>query len=113
MHVELIAAHGGLAGPPRLADLEAALTRPEQQYRYATQPLPLEQLAAAYGFALERNHCFPDGNKRVALAVIEVFLQLNERELLAEEVDAANTMQRVASGEMTEGELAAWIAAHT
>ena len=113
MHVELIAEHGGLAGPPRLAELEAALARPQQQYSYATQPLSLEQLAAAYGFALARNHCFPDGNKRVALAVIDVFLQLNGRELLAEEVDAANTMQSVASGELTEAELAAWIAAHS
>jgi len=113
MHVELIAEHGGLAGPPRLAELEAALARPQQQYGYATQPISLEQLAAAYGFALARNHCFPDGNKRVALAVIDVFLQLNGRELLAEEVDAANTMKRVASGDMTESELSAWIAGHS
>lgn len=112
MHVELIAEHGGLAGPPRLAELEAALARPQQQFSYATQPLSLAQLAAAYGFALARNHCFPDGNKRIALAVIDVFLQLNGRELLAEEVDAANTMQSVASGKMTESELAAWIAGH-
>jgi death on curing protein len=113
MHVELIAEHGGLPGPPRLADLEAALARPQQQHSYNARPQSLERLAAAYGYALARNHCFPDDNKRVALAVIDVFLQLNGRELLAEEVDAANTMQNVASGEMTEDELAAWIAAHS
>jgi death-on-curing protein len=50
--------------------------------------------------------------QRVALAVIDVFLQLNGRELLAEEVDAANTMQRVAAGDFTEEQLAEWIAAH-
>jgi death on curing protein len=113
MHVELIAEHGGLAGPPRLAELEAALARPQQQFSYATKASSLAQLAAAYGCALARNHCFPDGNKRVALAVMDVFRQLNGRELLAEEADAALTMQSVASGEMTEAELSAWIAAHS
>ena len=110
MHGELIAEHGGLPGPPRLSDLEAALARPRQQYAYATKPLPLlARLAAAYGYALARSHCFPDGNKRVALSVIDVFLQMNGRELTADEVDAANTMQSVASGDISEEELAAWI----
>jgi death on curing protein len=112
MQLELIAEHGGLAGPPRIAGLEAALARPQQQFSYATPPPSLERLAAAYGYALARNHCFPDGNKRMALAVIDVFLQLNGRELLAEEVDAADTMQCVASGDLTEEQLADWIAAH-
>lgn len=111
MQLELIAEHGGPAGPPRIAELEAALARPQQQFSYASPPPSLERLAAAYGFALARNHCFPDGNKRVALAVIDVFLQLNGRELLAEEVDAANTMQRVAAGALTEEQLADWITA--
>jgi death-on-curing protein len=112
IQLELIAEHGGLGGPPRIAALEAALARPKQQFSYATSPPSLERLAAAYGYALARNHCFPDGNKRVALAVIDVFLQLNGRELLAEEVDAANAMQRVAAGDLTEEQLADWIAAH-
>src|ERR1700691_1594855 len=98
IQLELIAEHGGLASPPRTGDLEAALARPQQQFSYANPQPSLERLAAAYGFALARSHCFPDGNKRVALAVIDVFLQLNGRELLAKEVDAADTMQRVAAG---------------
>ena len=112
IQLELIAEHGGLAGPPRTGDLEAALARPQQQFSYANPQPSLERLAAAYGFALARSHCFPDGNKRVALAVIDVFLQLNGRELLAKEVDAADTMQRVAAGDLTEEQLAEWIAAH-
>jgi death-on-curing protein len=114
MHAELIAEHGGLSGPARVAELEAALGRPRHQFSYATPPPPpsLERLAAAYGYALARNHCFPDGNKRIALAVIDVFLQLNGRELLAEEVDAANTIQSVAAGDLTEEQLADWIRKH-
>ncbi len=63
--------------------------------------------------AFARTHRFPDGNKRVALSVIDVFLQMNGRELLADEVDAANTMQSFASGDISEEELAACIEANS
>src|SRR5579863_7425272 len=106
MHAELIGEHGGLAGPVRIADLEAALGRPQHQYRYATPGPSLERLAAAYGYSLARNHCFADGNKRIALAVIDVFLQINGRELTAEEVDAAQIIRSVAAGKLTEEQLA-------
>jgi death-on-curing protein len=111
MHAELVDEHGGLFGPARIADLEAALARPRHQHRYS-DPSPLERLAAAYGFALARNHCFADGNKRIALALIDVFLQMNGRELTAEEVDAAEIIRSVAAGKVTEEQLAAWISEH-
>ena len=113
MHAELIAEHGGLAGPMRLAELEAALGQPQHQYSYSDPSPSLERLAAAYGYSLARNHCFADGNKRIALAVIDVFLHLNGRELTAEEVDAAETILSVAAGKLTEDELAAWISEHS
>jgi death-on-curing protein len=109
IQAELIAEHGGLAGPPRLGDLEAALGRPINLHAYAESPPSLPRLAAAYGFALARGHCFPDGNKRVALAIIDVFLRMNGLELSAEEMDAVDTIQRLAAGELTEDELARWV----
>jgi death-on-curing protein len=110
---ELIAEHGGLAGPPRQGDLEAALGRPVNLHAYAESPPSLPRLAAAYGFALARGHCFPDGNKRVALAIIDVFLRMNGLTLTADETDAVVTIQALAAGELTEEELADWIAAHS
>jgi death-on-curing protein len=110
---ELIAEHGGLAGPPRLGDLEAALGRPVNLHSYAGATSTLARLAAAYGFALARGHCFPDGNKRVALAVVDVFLRINDSELTADEADAALTIQSLAAGDLTEDEFAAWIAANS
>ena len=50
---------------------------------------------------------------RVTIAVIDVFLQLNGRELTAEEVDAAEIFRSVAAGKLTEDELAAWISEHS
>jgi death-on-curing protein len=110
---ELIAEHGGLSGPPRHGDLEAALGRPVNLHTYSEALPSLPRLAAAYGFALARGHCFPDGNKRVALAIVDVFLRLNGFELTADELDAVDTIQSLAAGDLTEDGLADWITAHS
>jgi death-on-curing protein len=110
---ELIAEHGGLSGPPRHGDLEAALGRPVNLHAYSETPPSLPRLAAAYGFALARGHCFPDGNKRIALAIVDVFLRLIGSELAADEMDAVDTIQALAAGDLTEDQLAEWIAGHT
>lgn len=112
MQGELIAQHGGLPGLPRGDDLVAALARPGNVLACASAPPSLARLAAAYGFAVARGHCFRDGNEGMALAVMDVFLQLNGHELAAPEAGAARTLSRLAAGELTEGELADWIAAH-
>ncbi len=110
---EVIDEHGGLSGPPRQGDLEAALARPANLHAYAQTPPTLARLAAACGFALARGHCFPDGNKRIALAIVDVFLRMNGSELTADEMDAAATIQALAAGEISEDELAAWIGDHS
>ena len=101
--------HGGLPGTSREGSLEAALARPQQLFTY-TKPRPsLARLAAAYAFALARGHCFPDGNKRIALSVLDVFLQLNRHELTAGEVEVVFVIRELAAGAMSEGALAEWI----
>ena len=113
IQAELIAEHGGLTGPPRQDDLEAALGRPANLHANSESRPTLPRLAAAYGFALARGHCFPDGNKRVALAVIDVLLRMNGLALAADELDAVSTIQSLAAGDLTEDELAEWIATNS
>ena len=110
MQAELIVEHGGLSGPPRRGDLEAALDCPRNLHAYGGAAVTLPRLAAAYGYALARGHCFPDGNKRVALATIDVFLRINGLALTAPETDAVHAIQALAAGDLSEDELAAWIA---
>lgn len=112
IHRALVQEHGGLIGPPRPDSLGAALARPRQLHHYAKPEPSLPRLAAACGFALARGHCFADGNKRVALAIIDVFLQLNGSELAASEPDAVVTLQALSAGELSEDELTDWIAAN-
>jgi death-on-curing protein len=113
IQAELIAEHGGLSGPPRAGDLEAALGRPVNLHAYSESPPSIPRLAAAYGFALARGHCFPDGNKRIALAIIDVFLRMNGLELAAAQTDAVDTILRLAAGELGEDDLARWIEANS
>ncbi len=107
IHAQLIAEHGGPAGLRDEAALESAIARPRQKHHYGPTDLPT--LAAAYAYGLCTNHPFADGNKRVALACMDVFLRLQGRALLASEVESVSTMLALASGELTEEALAEWI----
>jgi death-on-curing protein len=71
-HQLLIERYGGASGLRDAGALEAALHRPQTGY-YDT----LLHEAAALFESLVQNHPFVDGNKRVAFAVIDVFLRIN------------------------------------
>ena len=109
MHGEQVAEHGGLQGVRDQGLLESALARPENQAAYGDPDVC--DLAAAYAFGLARNHPFADGNKRTAFVVSATFLLLNGRNLTASEVDVVETFLKLASGDLTESDLAAWFRA--
>jgi len=71
-HKELIARYGGAGGIRDAGALESALHRPQTGY-YDT----IVHEAAALLESLVQNHPFVDGNKRVAFAVVDVFLRIN------------------------------------
>ena len=109
LHATLIARHGGLGGIRDAGLLDSALARPQNLFAYGEPSL--FELAAAYCAGVVRNHPFIDGNKRVGLAVADVFLQLNGFEIVAAEPEAVFMIRDLAAGEIAEAELAAWIAA--
>jgi death on curing protein len=71
-HQQLIERYGGAPGVRDVGALESALHRPQTGY-YDT----LIHEAAALLESLVQNHPFVDGNKRVAFAVVDVFLRIN------------------------------------
>ncbi|SRR6266852_424811 len=77
IHVEVLAAHGGMAGIRDEGLLESAVAAP--QATMFGEPLIKDglEIGAAYLFYLCRNHPFLDGNKRTALAACLVFLEQN------------------------------------
>jgi death on curing protein len=79
IHELLIDAFGGARGVRDAGLVESALLRPQTGY-YAD----LIEEAAALWESLAMNHGFIDGNKRVAYACVELFLQMNGLDIAAD-----------------------------
>ena len=112
IHLDQIREHGGLAGIRDENALEAALARPRRKWHYQTAT-PIPGLAAAYGFGLSRGHPYRDGNKRVSLVAMVVFLELNGRQFTASESEVVEAMVAFASGLLGEADLAKWLTEHS
>lgn len=111
LHEESIAEFGGVRGLRDEGLLDSALARPPHNHAYNPDST-ISDLAASYAFGLAKNHAFVDGNKRAAFLSIGLFLAINGYRLKADQVDAINTMLAVASGDLDEPSLSAWIAAN-
>lgn len=107
-HDQEVVRRGGFSGVRDDDAIESALARPQQKWAYDTPTLA--ELAAAYGFGLATNPGYRYGNKRVAFMAMYVFLGLNGLDIRRPEPEIVVVMTNVASGEMSEAALAAWIA---
>jgi len=58
---------------------------------------------------LAKNHPFVDGNKRAALAVAAIFLEMNGFSLDAPEPETVVVIERLAAGDLSEPALANWL----
>lgn len=112
VHRILVAEHGGV---PDLRDrglLDSALNRAVNRFAYEDGATPFV-LAAVYAYGLARNHPFVDGNKRIALTSIAMFLVDNGYVFEPDRADALMTTVRLAAGDLSKEELARWIEANT
>jgi death on curing protein len=112
-HTQQIALFGGSDGVRDRGLLDSALARPKNLFAYAERALTMADLAAAYAFGICSNHPFVDGNKRTAMEVAFVFLEFNGMAITASQEEACVTFLRLATGEITEPELALWFAENT
>jgi len=112
LHSASLATFGGSTGIRDEGLLDSALARPENRFLYAQEP-DLPELAASYGFGIAKNHPFIDGNKRAAFHAVGLFLSINGFELVADQVDAIQTVMSLAAGGLTEEQFAAWIRKNT
>ena len=106
IHDRQLAEHGGGVGVRDDAMLESALARPINRWAYGDEDSA--SLAAAYAFGVARNHPFVDGNKRTAWVLARLFLARNGYEFVIEAPHAIAAMLALASGEMSENEMADW-----
>lgn len=108
LHEESLAEFGGPSGLQDEGLLDSALARPRNQYAY-NPGSSIAELAAAYGFGVAKNHASVDGNKRAAFLSIGLFLALNGYRVVADQVDAIQTILAVAAGDVDQPQLAAWV----
>ena len=85
--------------------LESAFATFDGQELYPTK----QEKGARLGFSLISNHAFVDGNKRIGMLVMLVFLEVNGINLRLTNEEIARVGLAVAAGEMKYEELLAWI----
>jgi death-on-curing protein len=108
IHYGQLREHGGGFGIRDENLLESAIARPRVKWGYEPSA-DLAGLAASLGFGLTNNHPYVDGNKRTAFVAMAVLLLINGKRLQVPEPEAVITMLALASGKLTEPQLAEWI----
>jgi death-on-curing protein len=115
IHDAQLAEHGGRAGRADIDLLRAALARPINRAAYeeaGAARADAASLAAAYCFAIARDHPFARGNKRTALVVAELFLLDNGFELIAEDGETLASVLALSEGTMSEDAFAEFLRTH-
>jgi len=108
-HNEMIAEHGGIRGIRDNNLLESACASPMHLYHYKNPKPSICELAAKYAYSITRNHPFFDGNKRIAVLVCELFLELNDCNLIYSDEEAYFIFKDLSTGNIGEEEFASWL----
>lgn len=109
LHRWVLQKDGGQEGFLNEDGLESAVAQPRQIFGSQELYPTVAEKASAYGFALACNHYFADGNKRVALFAMTLFLFLNGYELESETDENERLFLALAGGQVSRDKLTAWI----
>ena len=112
MHEVISRETGGDPGLRDAALLESALGSAYQTFGGEDLFPTNEEKAAKLGFSLISNHAFVDGNKRIGMYVMLVFLEMNGVRIDPTNEDVVRVGLAVAAGEMKYDDLLGWIRSH-
>ncbi len=112
LHRELIKETGGMDGIRDEGLLESALSAPFQSFDGIDSFPSMQQKAARLGFGLIKNHAFVDGNKRIGVHAMLVFLALNGIEIEYTQEELSAIILKVAAGDCSFEDLVKWIVNH-
>lgn len=115
IHEALLSEFGGMRGITEagFGRLEAAAAAPRASMFGEDIYPSVAEKAAALCLAVVRAHPFTDGNKRVALVALDLFLAQNGARLRATNDEAYATIMALARGEMALEQLLAWVEQHS
>ena len=98
VHRQQIEQHGGSPGLLNPGLLDSALAQPPSSFGGQFAHADLAEMAAAYLFHLAKNHCFVDGNKRVAALAAVIFLGMNRVDIVLPQDGYYDLAYAVAAG---------------
>lgn len=112
LHVQVIEATGGCDGVRDESLLDSALESPFQSFAGEELYPSIQAKAARLCYGLVKNHAMMDGNKRIGVHVMLVFLTVNGYELEYTQKELSDLILDVADGESGYEDILAWILEH-
>ena len=112
IHQLLAEQTGGSVGVRDINLLDSALQSVYTTFEGKDMYPSKEEKGARLGFNLIKNHAFVDGNKRIGVHIMTLFLALNGIELFHTEKEIINLGVDVATGKVPYQQLVQWIHNH-
>lgn len=109
VHKRIIATTGGTAGIRDIGLLDSAVNSVYQTYDAKELYPTLIEKAARLCFSLNKNHPFFDGNKRVSMHILAVFLRFHDIDYKPSNDEVVRVGLLLADGSMTYQDLLAWL----
>jgi len=103
IHQKLIDKFGGIEGLLDEGALVSALSAVENRVHY--ENIDIYQCAATYAYHITKAHAFIDGNKRIAAAASEIFLEINGFSFNAQDGEIYDLFMGIASSEKSRDEI--------
>lgn len=112
MHKSLIKETGGLDGIRDESLLDSAINAPFQKFDSQDLFPTIQQKAARLGYGIIKNHAFVDGNKRIGVHTMLVFLAINGIELDYTQEELYSIILDIADDKLELADLTKWIIKH-
>jgi len=109
LHDMLLKKHGGLQGVRDESLLVSAINNPFQTFGGVDLYFSIQEKAASLCFGLISNHPFNDGNKRIGVLAMAIFLEYNGYPLKCTDSDLIYLGLGVASGKLLYDDILDWI----
>jgi death-on-curing protein len=112
LHSKLISQSGGLDGIRDANLLDLSVNSPYHTFGGQNLYPTIQAMAAHLAFSLIKNHPFLDGNKRIGILAMMVFLKINGLPIVCTDNELETLGWGLADGSIDESELIGWIVSH-
>ncbi len=112
LHSQLIRTYGGSDGIRDEKLLESALESPFQSFGGKELYPSIQAKAARLCYGLIKNHAMIDGNKRIGVHAMLVFMEINGYDLEYSQKELIDLILGVAAGKKDYGDILHWLIEH-